>query len=61
MHNILIVCDGKEVKIQTKRNVRNIYSLIRLNSTSELLLINGKSLENEEFKGELALHQEKLL
>lgn len=55
MNNILIVCDGKEVKIKTKRTVKEIYRLIMLNSESELILINSKSLEDEEFKCELAL------
>lgn len=55
MNNILIVCDGKEVKIKTKRTVEEIYRLIMLNSESELILINSKSLEDEEFKSELAL------
>lgn len=60
MHNILIVCDGREIKIQTKRNVREVCRLLRFNSESDLLLINSELLEDEEFKGELALAPSKV-
>lgn len=60
MNNILIVCDGKEVKIKTKRTVKEICHLIEANNENELLLINSVSLCDREFKSELALKPRKV-
>ncbi|MDU2491873.1 MAG: hypothetical protein E7D27_15050 [Clostridium celatum] len=55
LNKILIRCDGKDIVINTIREVADIARLLEFNIRLDILILNKRSLEDEGFKNEISI------